>query len=412
MKEVFHSMGRARGRKGILVVKLDLKKAYDRLEWSFIQETLLEAGVPQPLADLIMIQKPQPAHPQISITYASSLSIAKPRMGSSHPTYLPRSFRWIRIPTTSTINHAGLSFTMETHRLLNLPSPSPAPLPLNPNPNRTTSHPHKPSPTNLRRCSATSRRPFGDSNAEGVRTGRFEFRDEEPVRFEGSRARRKWWYDDDEDQDEEEEEEDDDDEEGFGVWEEASGGLDWIFKLLRAFGWMLPAVIISLLVGTPNTLIMALALPLGQSAISLVLDKLWAVSGYREKGSRSRAKRNPFARASSRTQARERTRERGPGTSQQPRSYQSWTSMNHGTAKHGGRGRMNFRGWDELDKKGGESGDVFREKKVQDDTRDEYLPRQQTNGKLSRRRNREKPLFFRLLIAVFPFLGSWTRLFL
>ncbi|GAB2218521.1 hypothetical protein Droror1_Dr00001748 [Drosera rotundifolia] len=298
---------------------------------------------------------------------------------------------------------------METHRLLNLPSPSPAPLPLNPNPNRTTSHPHKPSPTNLRRCSATSRRPFGDSNAEGVRTGRFECRDEEPVRFEGSRARRKWWYDEDEDEDEEEEEEED--EEGFGVWEEAGGGLDWIFKLLRAFGWMLPAVIISLLVGTPNTLIMALALPLGQSAISLVLDKLWGGSGYREKP-RSRAKRDPFARASSRTKAREKTRERSSGTSQQPRSYQSWTSMNHGTANHGGRGRMNFGGWDELDKQGGESGNVFREKDVQDDTTAEYLPRQQTNGKLSRRRNREKPLFFRLLIAVFPFLGSWTRLFL
>ncbi|KAL9257625.1 hypothetical protein AKJ16_DCAP03583 [Drosera capensis] len=286
---------------------------------------------------------------------------------------------------------------METHRLLNLP--------LSPNPNRTTCHPLKPSPTNLRRCSATSPRPFGDSNAEGVRTGRFEFRDEEPVRFEGSRARRKWWYDDEEDEDEEE------NEEGFGVWEEAGGGLDWMFKLLKAFGWMLPAVIISLLVGTPNTLIMALALPLGQSAISLVLDKLWGGSGYREKP-RSRAERDPFERASRRTKAREKTRERNPGTSQQPRSYQSWTSMNHGRAKHGGRGRMNFGGWDELDKQGGESGDVFREKKVQDDTRDDDLPRQQTNGKLSRRRKREKPLFFRMLIAVFPFLGSWTRLFL
>lgn len=29
-----------------MIVKVDLEKAYDRLEWSFIQETLEDAGFP------------------------------------------------------------------------------------------------------------------------------------------------------------------------------------------------------------------------------------------------------------------------------------------------------------------------------------------------------------------------------
>lgn len=37
-----------------MVVKLDLEKAYDRLEWDFIRTTLEQFGIPPPLTQVIM----------------------------------------------------------------------------------------------------------------------------------------------------------------------------------------------------------------------------------------------------------------------------------------------------------------------------------------------------------------------
>ena len=40
VQEVIHTMSGKRGRCGFMVVKIDLEKIYDRLEWSFIRDTL------------------------------------------------------------------------------------------------------------------------------------------------------------------------------------------------------------------------------------------------------------------------------------------------------------------------------------------------------------------------------------
>jgi len=37
-----------------MAIKIDLEKAYDRLRWQFIQETLLEARLPQLMVDVIL----------------------------------------------------------------------------------------------------------------------------------------------------------------------------------------------------------------------------------------------------------------------------------------------------------------------------------------------------------------------
>ncbi|KAH9788525.1 reverse transcriptase domain-containing protein [Citrus sinensis] len=53
-QEVVHSMRRKTGKRGLMAIKVDLEKAYDRLNWSFIFETLQLAGFPIQLSRLIM----------------------------------------------------------------------------------------------------------------------------------------------------------------------------------------------------------------------------------------------------------------------------------------------------------------------------------------------------------------------
>lgn len=52
-KEIAHSMNRMRGGKGYLAVKIDLEKAYDRMNWSFIVDVLNKIGLPDHIVALI-----------------------------------------------------------------------------------------------------------------------------------------------------------------------------------------------------------------------------------------------------------------------------------------------------------------------------------------------------------------------
>lgn len=52
-QEVFHSMRKKSGKKGWMTTKIDLEKAYERLKWSFIRETLDDIGLPAKMVDLI-----------------------------------------------------------------------------------------------------------------------------------------------------------------------------------------------------------------------------------------------------------------------------------------------------------------------------------------------------------------------
>uniref|UniRef100_A0A2N9IJH2 Reverse transcriptase domain-containing protein n=1 Tax=Fagus sylvatica TaxID=28930 RepID=A0A2N9IJH2_FAGSY len=53
-QELIHSIHRKKGRLGQLILKLDLEKAYDRLEWGFIREVLTFFKFPPPFVDLIL----------------------------------------------------------------------------------------------------------------------------------------------------------------------------------------------------------------------------------------------------------------------------------------------------------------------------------------------------------------------
>lgn len=51
-QELLHSIKRRQGRREVMVLKLDLAKEYDKLEWSFIHDMLLDASL---LTNLIAI---------------------------------------------------------------------------------------------------------------------------------------------------------------------------------------------------------------------------------------------------------------------------------------------------------------------------------------------------------------------
>ncbi|GKV18315.1 hypothetical protein SLEP1_g28713 [Rubroshorea leprosula] len=54
LREFVHSFHKRKGRQGDMIVKLDLEKAFDRLEWSFIKEALIFSNLPPLMIKLIM----------------------------------------------------------------------------------------------------------------------------------------------------------------------------------------------------------------------------------------------------------------------------------------------------------------------------------------------------------------------
>ncbi|CAL1355748.1 unnamed protein product [Linum trigynum] len=54
LQEVLHTLRKKKGKKGGIVMKIDLEKAYDRLRWDFLRDTLKEIGLPSSWISCIM----------------------------------------------------------------------------------------------------------------------------------------------------------------------------------------------------------------------------------------------------------------------------------------------------------------------------------------------------------------------
>ncbi|CAL1366122.1 unnamed protein product [Linum trigynum] len=54
LQETVHSMARKSGKKGMMLMKIDLAKAYDRIEWKFLEQTLYLAGFPPNFVAIVM----------------------------------------------------------------------------------------------------------------------------------------------------------------------------------------------------------------------------------------------------------------------------------------------------------------------------------------------------------------------
>lgn len=239
---------------------------------------------------------------------------------------------------------------------------------------RTTFSSLNPTPIFPRRIQTKSRR--WDSNAETFRTQSFDFNSD----------------DDDDDDDFE----DDDANQWLDILEDFIDGV-WIFKVFRSFGWFLPAIISSLLLTSgPKAFLMALAIPIGQSAFSMLFQTVWGRPRSKTRR-RGKSKRKPPPRRGGASYVDVDEEEEYPRERKRANGYQTWVAGDGGLGDNKSNdSSASFGGWEDLDRKNRPKTD---------------RKRKPAKSKLSRGERRSKtPLFLRLLIAVFPFLGSWTRM--
>ncbi|XVF38564.1 hypothetical protein REPUB_Repub20aG0113000 [Reevesia pubescens] len=256
------------------------------------------------------------------------------------------------------------------------------------------------SPSHLRRhFSSYAARDSGNNNSRRRRRSKWDS-NAETIRGKGFR------FNTQNDFDEEDEEDEDYDEEmaSSGILEDGIDSI-WIFKVFKSYGWSLPPILLSLLFATgPKAFLMALALPLGQSAVTFAFEKLFRSQSKQKRKARVRKKPKNTSRRTVKNVKMEEEQQEGRKSRKGMKGYQSWVVGDYDSVNEGGNGAISFGGWDELDGVGSTRMPSTTESVSKRTTKEK--------DKLSMKQSKsDAPLLLRLLIAVFPFLGSWTKLF-
>lgn len=172
---------------------------------------------------------------------------------------------------------------------------------------------------------------------------------------------------------------------------------------------MLPPILLStLLVTGPKAFLMALALPIGQSSFT------FAIQRFQNRGKIKPKRKNKTKKGRSRSySSRDVELEEAPewigsqGARKKKKGYQSWVSKDDVSVSNNDRSAANFGGWDELDL--GIDSDVGSSRRAAKKSSGlRGTPAQK--GKMRTWNGSDGPLLLRLLISVFPFLSSWTKL--
>ena len=169
-------------------------------------------------------------------------------------------------------------------------------------------------------------------------------------------------------------------------------------QVFRSYGLMLPAIIISTVLATgPKAFLMALALPIGQSVLTLAFTKLW---GTKQDNPKRKTKTKPRVSFSSYVELEEEEEKESKGTRKGKVGYQSWVSPNDVSVNKDSQIPSNFGGWDDLNRTKG-----FDMGSSRSSARTGRSGRTRTEKSKFRRRERrsDTPFLLRLLFAVFPF---------
>ncbi|PPD87846.1 hypothetical protein GOBAR_DD15207 [Gossypium barbadense] len=150
-----------------------------------------------------------------------------------------------------------------------------------------------------------------------------------------------------------------------------------------------------------NAFIMALAVPLGQSALSLVFDKVSGRTSESWKSApRRKTKKKQFTRAAANNTRTNKGKQEPNKTGGEKESYSSWLNTDGGLQGKGGQRVPKYGGWDQLD-------DQVETQKRATSRKGNGAPKQRKEDKFSRvgrDRVRDTPLLLRLLIAALSIL--------
>ncbi|KAL0368531.1 UNVERIFIED_CONTAM: hypothetical protein Scaly_1072000 [Sesamum calycinum] len=183
-----------------------------------------------------------------------------------------------------------------------------------------------------------------------------------------------------------------------------------LMQVFGSYGWLLPAIIISLLLTNgPKAFLMALALPLGQSTFAFAIERFQNRGRIKPKPrTKTKAKKGRSRAYSSRKAEMEEEAEwigsRQPG--KKKKGYQSWVLKTDVSDGSNDKSAANFGGWDELD--------VGMDSNVGSSRRAAQKSSGLREGRAEKGKNKkwsesDGPLLLRLLISIFPFLSSWTK---